>query len=348
MKATFVSSISLSQAHRQTIGEAQQDLVRAQKELASGRHHDLALELGYDVGRAVSIRGELDRLETFSTTNQTAATRLEVTELALAGLVDGAEDFLATLLATRHGGERDTAVQAAEAAMSAAEDLLRSSVNGTYVFSGINAGVPPVDSYFDSPTSVPKTQVDASFFGAFGVAQTDPGVAGITSAQMQTFLSNDFAAEFNVANWSANWSQASDQNMTSRISHSTTIETSTNANEAGVRALMQSYTMIADLGAEGLGEEAYAVLVDSAVAKLGEAIFGINDMRTSIGITQERVQDATDRAQLQKNVFTNDLAELESVDPYEVSARINSLTSQLETSYALTARLQRLSLLNFL
>lgn len=348
MKTTFVSSISLSQAHRQTIGEAQQDLIRAQKELASGRHHDLGLELGFDTGRAVSIRAELDRIETFVATNQTAATRLEVTELALSGLVDGAEEFLSTLLATRHGGERDTAVGSAKAAMSAAEEFLRSSVGGAYVFSGINAGVPPVGKYFDNPTSVPKQQIDTEFLSAFGVTQSDPGVGGITSSQMQTFLDNDFAAEFDLVNWQANWSQASDQNMTSRITSSTTIETSVSANEDAIRSLIQSYTMVADLGIEGLGEDAYAVVIDTAIAKLGDAIFGINDMRTSIGISQEQVQNASDRAQLQKDVFTRNLSELESVDPYEVSARINELTSQLETSYALTARLQRLSLLDFL
>ena len=74
----------------------------------------------------------------------------------------------------------------------------------------------------------------------------------------------------------------------------------------------------------------------------------MNDLRTSVGIASERVQNATDRASLQKDVFTSDLQELEAVDPYEVSARINELTLQLETSYALTGRLQRLSLLNFL
>ena len=348
MKTTFVSSISLSQAHRQTIGEAQQDLLRAQKELASGRHHDLGLELGYDVGRAVSIRGELNRIDTFISTNQSASTRLEVTENALSGLVQGAEDFLAALLATKQGSERGTAVEAAKAAMASAEELLRSSVGGDYVFSGINASVPPVESYYANPTSLSKQQIDAEFLGVFGVAQTNVAVSGITGAQMQSFLDNEFAAEFNTANWAANWSQASDQNMTSRISYSTVVETSVSANDSSIRALMQAYTMVADLGGDGLNQEAYAVVADAAISKIGEAIFGLNDLRTSVGIASERVQNATDRASLQKDVFTTDLQELEAVDPYEVSARINELTSQLETSYALTGRLQRLSLLNFL
>ncbi|MEM9355578.1 MAG: flagellar hook-associated family protein [Pseudomonadota bacterium] len=348
MKTTFVSTLSLTQVHRQTIGEAQQDLIRAQRELASGRYHDLGLELGYEIQRSVSMRGEIERLETFAATSQSVSTRLEVSELALSGLVEGAEEFLATLLATNQGGERDTAVEAAKSAISAAEDLLRSSTGGAYVFSGIDVNTPPLGSYYDNPTSVPKQQIDNEFLTAFGVSQTDPGVSGITAVQMQTFLDNDFTAEFDLANWQANWSQASSENMTSRISSSTTIQTSANANDVAVRSLFEAYTMVADLGAEGLSADTYAVVFDRAVSKLGDAIFGINDMRTSIGISQERVKDANERAELQKSVFEQNLSELEGVDPYEVSTRINELTSQLETSYALTARLQRLSLLDFL
>ena len=37
---------------------------------------------------------------------------------------------------------------------------------------------------------------------------------------------------------------------------------------------------------------------------------------------------------------------LEGVDPYEATANVNALLTQIETAYALTARLQNLSLIN--
>ena len=39
---------------------------------------------------------------------------------------------------------------------------------------------------------------------------------------------------------------------------------------------------------------------------------------------------------------------LEAVDPAEASTRISLLLTQIETAYSLTARIQRLSLLNYL
>jgi flagellar hook-associated protein 3 FlgL len=38
----------------------------------------------------------------------------------------------------------------------------------------------------------------------------------------------------------------------------------------------------------------------------------------------------------------------EGVDPYEAASRVQDLLSHIETSYALTARIQQLSLLRFL
>jgi flagellar hook-associated protein 3 FlgL len=51
---------------------------------------------------------------------------------------------------------------------------------------------------------------------------------------------------------------------------------------------------------------------------------------------------------MQIDIFKTFLNELEGVDPYEASTRVNALISQIETSYALTARIQQLSLTRLL
>ncbi len=51
---------------------------------------------------------------------------------------------------------------------------------------------------------------------------------------------------------------------------------------------------------------------------------------------------------LQITIMTEHVNLLEGVDPYEASSRVNALLTQVETAYALTARLQRLSLINYL
>ena len=51
---------------------------------------------------------------------------------------------------------------------------------------------------------------------------------------------------------------------------------------------------------------------------------------------------------MQIDIIATHIGALEAVDPYEASTRVSTLMTQIETSYALTARIQRLSLLNYL
>jgi len=75
---------------------------------------------------------------------------------------------------------------------------------------------------------------------------------------------------------------------------------------------------------------------------------GLTDLRAQTGIVQKRVSDASDRMKMQVDVFKRHILDLEGVDPYEAANRVNDLVTHIQTSYALTARIQQLSLLNFL
>ena len=51
---------------------------------------------------------------------------------------------------------------------------------------------------------------------------------------------------------------------------------------------------------------------------------------------------------IQIDIMTRHIGALENVDPFEASTRVSALLTQVETAYAMTARIQRLSLLNYL
>jgi flagellar hook-associated protein 3 FlgL len=50
----------------------------------------------------------------------------------------------------------------------------------------------------------------------------------------------------------------------------------------------------------------------------------------------------------QISILTTQINNLEVVDPFDASLRVTTLATQLETAYALTARLQNLRLVNYL
>ena len=54
------------------------------------------------------------------------------------------------------------------------------------------------------------------------------------------------------------------------------------------------------------------------------------------------------RLKQRNEILNREIVSLEGVDQYEVSTRITLLTTQLEASYSITARISRLNLMNYL
>lgn len=349
MKTTSVSTLAVSTAIRQSIVKSQGELVSAQKEVASGRWADIGRTLGSKAGQAVSLRQEHARLNTIIDTNGLTASRLDSTQAALNGIRETAEGFLGSLISAREG---DTGPQVIlPQAIKNLQGLisgLNTTVSGRYLFAGINSDTEPVADYFATPAAGSKQAVDTAFATAFGMAQNDPAVATISAADMRAFLDSDFSALFEGPQWSATWSSASSDNMRSRISSSEVIDTSVNANNPAMKKLAMAYTMVADLGTENLNGNAFRAVVDTAARLIAEGVQEVTTVQARVGASQMRVAQASERMSLQVDILSSRITGLENVDPYEASTRITTLMTQLETSFALTARIQRLSLMKYL
>jgi flagellar hook-associated protein 3 FlgL len=349
MKTTFISTSAISEATRVSLIKLQTQLATAQKEVSTGRYADMGVSLGYKTGQTVSLRQEQNRLTTITETNSVVATRLDSTQSALTSLVGDAQNFLGQLLGARDAPTGPQVVQKqAQTSLSAFADMLNTSIDGAYLFAGINADVKPISQYDQTPPSPAKQAVDNAFFATFGITQSDPAVANISASAMQNFLDTTFAGLFQDPAWTTNWSSASDQNIRSRISTSELIETSTNTNESAFRQLAQAYTMVADLGTQNLNQGAFQAVVDTATKIAAQGIQGLTELQSNLGTAQQRVEDANGRMSIQKDILTNHISSMEDVDPYEASTRVNTLMTQIETAYAMTARIQQLSLLNYL
>lgn len=349
MKITHISTTGLAEATRIALMKAQVRLADAQKEVTTGRHADVGASLGFRAGHTVSLRNDYAQLGAILDTNAVAEARISVTQSVLEGLAGDAESFLGALIGARNSNVGPGVVAAeAQARLNSLISGVSTAVDGVYVFAGINSDFAPLQNYFATPTPASRQSVADAFVAAFGITQSDPAVADITAADMQAFLDGAFSALTEEPEWSANWSTASDQNTTSRISTNEVVETSVNANAGAIRKLVSAYVMISDLGAEQLNQGAFQALVDTAVRTAGAAIQELTSLRTNLGVAEERIASANGRMSIQMDVLAKHVTELEAVDPYEASLRVTSLLTQIETAYALTARLQQMTLLNHL
>jgi len=347
MKAVSVSTSAISNALRYSQTRMQVDLVKAQKEMDTSRVADLGLALGARTTQSVNFNRDVDRLNAIVDSNALVAARLSSTQAALDNLADTTQSLITSLTAANFGPQAASAVHdSGVATLESMVSILNTSMNGEYLFAGINTDMKPMHG-FDTGSAA-RTAFDNAFAGYFGFSQDDPAAAGITAAQMQSFLSDSsLTDQFFGSGW-ANWSSATDETITSRIALNETTQSSVGANVDAMRQLAMAASIVAAFLDSNLGEEAKQAVASQAISLADRALSGLTDLRAQTGIVQKRVSDASDRMKMQVDVFKRHILDLEGVDPYEAANRVNDLVTHIQTSYALTARIQQLSLLNFL
>lgn len=341
MKVSFVSSQAITQAMRYQMMRMQSDLIVAQKEANTWRVADVGLALGARTGVSVSLNREIERLNGLIDSNQLAASRLESTQLGLQQLTDAANELLKAYT-TGISGASDPAIikQQADQVLGLMSSVLNGNLNGEHLFAGINTDVQPLNDFLD-PASPNRVAFDTAF-AAFPFA--DP--ANITAAEMNDFL-DSVEDQFLGAGWD-DWSNATDQQITSRITLNETAQTSVSANIPGFRKLAMAAAVVSATFDGSMSEAARTEALDRGIALLGEVVNDLANQQGATGITQQRIERANDRMSMQIDLFTESLTEMEGVDPAEASTRVTSLLAQIEISYSLTARLQQLSLLRYL
>jgi len=346
MNTNYISTETLSNTLRSTVLQGQISLSKATTEATTGRHADVGESLAALVGRDFSLRSDFERVSNLIDTNAIISGRLDATQEAITNTTNQAQTLMQQLLAARDtAGGANVVIPAAQSNMDSLVDTLNTTLNGQYLFGGINVGAPPMGAY--AAGSASQTSVDNAFLAFFGFPQTSPSVANITAAQMQNFLNTTFAAVFQNPSWTTSWSAASSQDMTSRISTTQVVQTSTDANQTGFRELSSAYAMVLSLGGASLGQAAFQTLVDNAVAKISTAIYDISMVGGQLGTAQQQISDANNRMSIQKDLFTSQINKLEAVDPTTASVRVNAMQSQIEMAMSLTAQLQKLTLVDY-
>ncbi|KQZ14417.1 MULTISPECIES: flagellar hook-associated family protein [unclassified Mesorhizobium] len=347
MKTFSVSSSAISNAMRYSQMRMQVDLVKAQKEMDTGRVADIGLALGARASQSVTFARDLDRLNVIVDSNALVTSRLKSTQDGMSSLSETAQSFLSTLTSAQSGDISNTiASDSGKATLDALNSVLNTSINGEYLFAGTNTDIRPLNDY--TATSPAKVAFDAAFVARFGFTQNDPAAANIPAGDIEDFIDNDVMPQFMGAGWEANWSNATDQQIVSRIALNETAETSVSGNNDPMRKMAMAATIMSEFFASNVSQDAKSAVAKKALSLTGEVISGLGHLQAQTGIVEKRVTDASERMEKQVDLFERHILDLEGVDPYEAANRVNDLVSHIQTSFALTARIQQLSLLNFL
>lgn len=350
MKTSFVSNQAMQNAMRLTIGRAQNEVQKLQTEVVTGRFADIGLALGARASSSVTLNQNVTQLKTIRDSNSLVTLRLSASQASLQLMSASAQQMLEAFIAANGADDANRLLIAQrdiETALGSFTVAANTSSNGEYLFGGINTNLQPLDDYLKAGSPA-KAAFDTMFLTEFGFAQNDPQAANITIAQMDNFIANILEPAFTGGGWNANWSSASDTNISSRITRSEVVESSTNANSIGMRNFALAAVIGVELLNSPISSEVRAAVNATAIEIAGAAVTGIDNERSMLGVSENRVTKATTALESQIRIITLHLGDMEGVDGYEASTRMKSLLAQVETSYTLTARIQQMSLVNYL
>lgn len=305
---------------------------QAATEVTTGLPADLGKALRGDVGPLLAIDASLARLAAYKRTATDAAFQTSAQQSALTGLSSLAAGITTTLLGSR---DLPTPVQvtavAAEARgrLDSAIGLLNSQASGRAIFAGTATGTPPLGS------------------GDELLAALEAAAAGATTAgQVAAAVNSWFADPLGYGTFYQGGAPLSP----TPVAPGETAEISTTAMDPAIRDTLAGFAMAAliDRGLLSGNPDERARLAQSA----GQHLLTSEDARTTlaarIGTVEAQIEAASTRNSAEETALGILRSDLGSVDPYEAATRLETARTQLESLYLLTARISRLSLVDYL
>jgi flagellar hook-associated protein 3 FlgL len=305
---------------------------RASQEVTSGKHVDIGASLRGDFSPLLAIDANLSRLAAYGTNTTDAAFQTAAQQSAISGLSQLASGISTTLLGAKNfstPAQIDTLAADAKGRLASAIGLLNTQASGRAVFSGTATDTVPLGSVEDMLT-------------ALQTAATGATTAGQVSAAVNGWFADPlgFGAFY----------QGGASLSPAPIAPGEAADLSTTAMDQTLKDTLAGFAMAAliDRGALA-GDPAERARLAAAA---GQQLLSTEDARTTlaarIGTVEAQIETARTRNSAEETSLGILRSEIGSVDPYEAATRLQTVQSQLESLYLVTARVSRLSLTEYL
>jgi flagellar hook-associated protein 3 FlgL len=334
MSFTTIGDLSQSFQLRRDNARLKEDLQRLTGELSTGRTADLRATARGDLRPLASFERSITLLASFRTSNAEAALFAEVVQKALGDIQSGAETLSATALLARTSAvpaQLDAVGREAVQQFEAAVARLNLQSAGRSVFAGLAS---------DGPALRPGAEIlDALETAVAGAA---------TAADVGTALDTWFAPGGGFETFA--YIGSPDPLRPFRISPGESVDLPVTALAPAVRDTLRGLAMSAllDRGVLAASVQERATLAGSSGEALIAARDGLVSLRGIVGDAEASVERARVRNETESAAAERARATIIEADPFQAATELQAVQGQLETLYAITARLSGLSLTNFL
>ena len=144
--------------------------------------------------------------------------------------------------------------------------------------------------------------------------------------------------------------RGSDQGTTTGVSEQVTVRNDTRASDGAFRDVLKGLALAtlagdSDITSDSAGR---ALLMREGGKALAKGTYEMTLSRAGVGLKQELIEQAAARNASERTSLAIARSDLLGADPYETSSALTQTEANLQNLYALTARLSRLSLTEYL
>lgn len=315
----------------------QQTLSTLSKELTTGQVSDVSKHLRGDTGILGSVTVHLDMLRAFNVTNSETALVASSMQAAMEAIQQSAGDLGKKFASAPAKSSPDTLqIIASEAPhqLDMVISALNTSAGGRFLFSGTRFEAAPL--------------VDAVEL----ISEISSAISGIpTVGAILSTIDDWFSAPASGGGFlDLAYNGSSEAVGPVRIGVNDVVKLDVTAAEEGFRTILKG-AALGTLVSQGLlsgDPTAREALIEQASHWLLRGEGEVIAMRANLGASEATIQRAAVESSAETSSLERSINQLIGVDKYEVASALTEAETQMETLYAMTSRLSRLSLVNYL
>lgn len=136
--------------------------------------------------------------------------------------------------------------------------------------------------------------------------------------------------------------------VTAKVDDGMSVSHGVRADEQGIRDNLKAAALLLAADLDTAAPDPYQQVARKVTGLLRTAHSDVISTQAEIGVVQERLVKLNESHKDFKAMINNQVLEVEGVDDFELSARLQEMMTRLESSYKIVARLQDMSLTNYI
>ena len=334
---SYVSIGDMAQTYmiRRQNAQLKSTATRLASELSTGKTNDVAKRFSGDFSMISSVETSLSTLRAYKVASNEAAQFTTVMQSTLDIVQGQTTKAVSALLLTSDSSSQTQIVNTASGVrqnFDAVVSSLNTQVGGRSIFAG---------SATDGPAIASPSVILADLKTAIAGQTTAAGVETVVNTWFDApgggYETNGYlGSTSSIAPFEIGFGQKANVPITASDS-----EIRDTLKGLALAALITEDALVGDIAEQTL-------LLQNSADRLLTVGDRQTSMRANLGSVEAMIEDGSTQTASEISALEIVRTELLSVDPYDAASELEAVQTQLETLYALTARMSRLSLVDFL